>query len=73
MLLCLLWDFLFFFVFPYVVNLVLLVSPGSLQGHAQRLISAGCMVPFPLHVEHSRGEGVTICMTQLEGATIRSC
>jgi hypothetical protein len=25
------------------------------------------MVPFPLHVEH-RGEGVTICMTKLEGA-----
>lgn len=36
------------------------------KGHAQRLISAGCMVPFPLHVEH-RGEGVTICMTKLEG------
>ena len=25
------------------------------------------MVPFPLHVEHSRGEGVTICMTKVEG------
>jgi len=37
------------------------------KGHAERLISAGCMVPFPLHVEHSRGEGVTICMTKVEG------
>ncbi|CAE7176599.1 unnamed protein product [Symbiodinium necroappetens] len=37
------------------------------KGHAERLISAGCMVPFPLHVEHSRGEGVTICMTKMEG------
>ena len=24
-------------------------------------------MPFPLHVEHSRGEGVTICMTKVEG------
>eukprot|EP00913_Durusdinium_trenchii_P031237 g29248.t1 len=37
------------------------------KGHAERLIDAGCLVPFPLHVEHSRGEGVTICMTELEG------
>lgn len=38
------------------------------QGHAQKLIAAGCIVPFPLHVETSRGEGVIICMTRLEAA-----
>ena len=43
------------------------------QGHAERLISAGCMVPFPLHVEHSRGEGVTICMTKVEGRRRLPC
>lgn len=37
------------------------------RGHAERLIAAGCAVPFPLHVEASRAEGVTICMTMLEG------
>jgi len=37
------------------------------QGHAERLLSAGAIVPTPLHAETSRGENVTICMTQLEG------
>ena len=37
------------------------------RGHAERLLSAGAIVPTPLHVETSRGENVTICMTQLEG------
>ena len=36
------------------------------RGHAERLIANGATVPFPLHVE-SRAEGVTICMTQVEG------
>jgi len=37
------------------------------RGHAQRLRAAGALVPFPLHVDAGRGEGVTICMTQLAG------
>ena len=37
------------------------------NGHAERLIKAGCVVPFPLFVEHSRDDGLTICMTKLEG------
>ena len=37
------------------------------RGHAERLIAAGAVVPFPLHVEHRPGEGVTICMTRVEG------
>lgn len=36
------------------------------NGHAERLRAAGALVPFPLHVE-ARPEGVTICMTQVEG------
>lgn len=40
-----------------------------LRGHAERLIAVGCAVPRPLYVEASRGEGVTICMTLLEGSS----
>ena len=36
-------------------------------GHAERLIQAGCAVPFPLHVERSREDGLTLCMTKLVG------
>jgi len=36
-------------------------------GHAERLIQEGCAVPFPLLVESSRGDGLTICMTKLQG------
>ena len=39
------------------------------KGHAERLIAAGAIVPFPLHVEHRPGEGVTICMTKVEGSS----
>ena len=38
-----------------------------LRGHAERLIAAGATVPFPLHVAHRPGEGLTICMTRVEG------
>ena len=37
------------------------------RGHADRLLAAGALVPYPLHVEHRPGEGVTICMTRVEG------
>jgi len=37
------------------------------RGHAERLIGVGARVPFPLHVEAARGEGLTICMTKLDG------
>jgi hypothetical protein len=37
------------------------------RGHAEQLIAAGAVVPFPLHVEPRRGSGVTICMTEVEG------
>ena len=65
------------------------------RGHAERLLAAGALVPYPLvrvrararararvrvsskrhptqvpyplHVEHRPGEGVTICMTRVEG------
>lgn len=37
------------------------------NGHAEQLICAGCRVPFPLFVENSRGDGLTICMSKLEG------
>eukprot|EP00667_Euglena_gracilis_P021315 EG_transcript_23280 len=37
------------------------------NGHAMRILAAGCHVPFPLHVETSRAEGVTICMSKLPG------
>ena len=37
------------------------------KGHALRLISAGCSVPFPLRVEHLHGEGVTICLYGPDG------
>lgn len=37
------------------------------KGHAKRLIQAGARVPFPLHVDNSRSDGMTICMTQLDG------
>ena len=37
------------------------------KGHAEKLIAAGAIVPFPLHVEASGGSGVTICQTQLDG------
>ena len=36
-------------------------------GHALRCLAAGAVVPHPLHVAAERGDGVTICMTQLEG------
>ncbi|CAJ1407067.1 unnamed protein product [Effrenium voratum] len=36
------------------------------NGHAERLIAAGCQVPCPLHVERGK-DGLTICMTHLEG------
>lgn len=36
------------------------------EGHAERLLAAGCTVPRPLHVEHGP-DGVIICMTKLEG------
>ena len=39
------------------------------RGHAERLIAAGAAVPFPLHVEHRPGEGVTICMTRVDGSS----
>eukprot|EP00448_Togula_jolla_P011473 CAMPEP_0170601028 /NCGR_PEP_ID=MMETSP0224-20130122/17641_1 /TAXON_ID=285029 /ORGANISM="Togula jolla, Strain CCCM 725" /LENGTH=353 /DNA_ID=CAMNT_0010925777 /DNA_START=33 /DNA_END=1094 /DNA_ORIENTATION=- len=37
------------------------------NGHAERLIKAGCRLPFPLLVDHSRENGLTICMTKLQG------
>jgi hypothetical protein len=37
------------------------------RGHAERLIAAGALVPFPLHVEATRGEGVTICSAPAVG------
>jgi len=37
------------------------------KGHAEEMIQAGCPVPFPLLVDHSRGSGLTICMTKLHG------
>jgi len=38
-----------------------------LNGHAERLIREGCAVPFPLFVESTRGDGLTICMSKLDG------
>ena len=37
------------------------------KGHAERLIAAGALVPYPLHVEATRGANVTIVMTQVDG------
>eukprot|EP00927_Polykrikos_kofoidii_P062300 TRINITY_DN57106_c0_g1_i1.p1 TRINITY_DN57106_c0_g1~~TRINITY_DN57106_c0_g1_i1.p1 ORF type:complete len:361 (+),score=56.13 TRINITY_DN57106_c0_g1_i1:94-1176(+) len=39
------------------------------HGHAERLIASNALVPFPLHVEKSPCEDVTICMTQLDGSS----
>ena len=37
------------------------------QGHAQRLIAAGAVVPHPLFIDVSRHPSLTICMTRLDG------
>lgn len=37
------------------------------KGHAEKLIGASAIVPYPLHVEATRGANVTICMTALDG------
>mmetsp|Transcript_32405 Transcript_32405/g.65489 ORF Transcript_32405/g.65489 Transcript_32405/m.65489 type:complete len:385 (+) Transcript_32405:52-1206(+) len=41
-----------------------------LRGHAERLARAGCAVPFPLHVDGTREDGITICMTKLQGNSV---
>eukprot|EP00667_Euglena_gracilis_P026833 EG_transcript_32703 len=41
------------------------------QGHAERLIAAGCSVPHPLFVERAGPHGLTICMTRLPGRKVR--
>lgn len=40
------------------------------RGHAEHLLRAGCPVPFPLYVDEARQDGITICMTKLQGRTI---
>jgi hypothetical protein len=44
------------------------VEAAFYKTHAEKIIKAGAIVPFPLHVEQaSRGANVTICMTMLDG------
>eukprot|EP00929_Paragymnodinium_shiwhaense_P030818 TRINITY_DN17394_c0_g1_i2.p1 TRINITY_DN17394_c0_g1~~TRINITY_DN17394_c0_g1_i2.p1 ORF type:complete len:357 (+),score=44.07 TRINITY_DN17394_c0_g1_i2:93-1163(+) len=38
------------------------------KGHAEALVKAGAIVPLPLHVDKSRGAGLTVCMSRLMGS-----